>query len=144
MEHSHPNWGLHSLACRRPPWNPLELSAWLLCHNLDFQFSEGQANRQGQGLPGLAKQGWFAGFGDFEPAAVAGVAGLAERSPPAAGRVASQLLEGVGQLGWPLAQAAKPKRVDGAGGRRMAPHPSWFTPQRDRTGNATLPGPMAG
>lgn len=92
----------------------------------------------------MAKQGWFAGFGDFEPAAVAGVAGLAERSPPAAGRVASQLLEGVGQLGWPLAQAAKPKRVDGAGGRRMAPHPTWFTPQRDRTGNSTPPGPMAG
>lgn len=34
------------------------------------------------------------GFGDFEPAAVAGVAGLADQGPQAAWRVASQLLVG--------------------------------------------------
>lgn len=56
----------------------------------------------------MGPSGRFGGFGDFEPAAAAGVGSPAEQSPLATGRVASQLLEGVGRPGWPLARAAKP------------------------------------
>lgn len=93
----------------------------------------------------MAKQGWFAGFGDFEPAAVAGVAGLAEWSPPAAGRVASQLLEGVGQLGWPLAQAAKPAEGGQGWGLQKSPtlHGVPHHPCQSRDSNPALPGPKA-
>ena len=75
------------------------------------------------------------GFGDFEPAAVAGVAAPAEQSPPATGRVASQLLEGAGQPGWPLARAAKPTE----GGRGWG----WLTstPHRHRDDDPAPPGP---
>lgn len=107
------------------------------------QFSEGQANRQGQGLPGLAKWDQFSGFGDFEPAAVAGVVGLAEQSPPAVGRVASQLLEGVGRPAWPLAQAAKSAESGRGWGWQEAPipHVVHHCPHQSRDHNPASLGP---
>lgn len=139
--------GQHSLA-RLSPWHLGELSASPSCFatDPDSQFSEGQANRQDQGLPGLAKRSQFSGFGDFEPAAVAGVAGLAERSPPTTGKVASQLLEGVGWLCWPLAQAAEPAEGGLGWGLQegLTPHVAHHHPLPERVGNPAPPGPKAG
>lgn len=94
----------------------------------------------------MDKRGQFAEFGDFEPAAVAGVARLAERSPPATGKVANQLLEGVGWLCWPLAQAAKPAEGGLGWGLQEgpAPHVVHHRPCQSRVGNPDPPAPKAG
>lgn len=80
------------------------------------QFSKGQANRQGQGLPGLAKWGRFSGLGDFEPAAVAGVAGPAEQRHRPPGELPASCWRVRGSRAGPSPGQQSQQRADGAGG----------------------------
>ena len=89
------------------------------------QFSKGQANRQGQGLPGLAKWGRFSGLGDFEPAAVAGVAGPAEQRHRPPGELPASCWRVRGSQAGPSPGQQSQQRADGGG--RRPPQPAGFT-----------------
>lgn len=115
------------------------------------QFSKGQANCQGQGLPGLAKWGRFSGLGDFEPAAVAGVAGPAEQRHRPPGELPASCWRVRGSRAGPSPGQQSQQRADGAGGGRRPLQPRGFTaappeqrPQPGFSGPSGQPGQSAG
>lgn len=103
-------------------WGAVHLPSWP-------QFGEGQADGQGQGLPGQAKWGRAAGSGDLgilnQLLRQVWAARLSRVHWPPGGSPASCWRVWGGQAGHSPGQQSQ-QRVDGAGGCRRASHPTWF------------------